>query len=256
MVSLDSKKLFSMMLICMFWKSCFAGTMGGELKPVDHYNGVYIGADLGLMTLFDNVIAPLDVTLPANQLSSTTTPIGHFGITGGGILGYDYSLLQKIKLGIEGYINGTSVTIKQTATVTVPNFDYGSTVTQQNYAWGFRALPGYEIYPGVVAHLILGYSNAQFTINAPPPVSGLVITQPIVNETFTCNGFQSGLGLTSIAYHNFSLRFDGLFTTYGAHSSPSFVYSNPAAGTLAYTGTYKNILNTFEADLTLSYKFA
>ena len=252
MVSLNFKKLFSMLLILMFGKSCFAGAMGAGEKQADPYNGVYVGADIGLVALFQGVSVSLNETAPGPFIGSSTTPLGHFGIIGGGIIGYDYSLPQKIKLGIEGYVNGINVTIPQSLQSTVPS-DSGSTTTQQNYAWGVRALPGYELSPGVVAHLILGYSNAQFFINSPPPATGLSVLQPIVNESFTCNGFQSGIGLTSIVYRNFSLRIDGLFTTYGAHSSPSYAFNN---GALVYTGTFKSVLNTFEGDLTLSYKFA
>lgn len=248
-------KLFPILFISMLWKPCFAGEMGGELEQAAPYNGVYIGADVGLFTIFNHISNSFTGVPPISFFGEIASQTGHFGINGGGILGYDYSIQPKIKLGIEGYINGTNISIAQSQNTTVPNFDAASTTTKQNYAWGFRALPGYEISPGLVAHLVLGYSNAQFTIKSPPPATGLGIFQPIVNDTFTSNGFQSGIGLTSIIYHNFSLRIDGLFTTYGAHSSPTFSYSNgPEA--LSYIGTFRSVLNTFEGDLTLSYKFA
>lgn len=236
----------------MLGKLCFAGSMGDELKQAEPYDGVYLGADIGLLTLFQKSSVSINATSPGNFLGSYKQQEGYFGVTGGGIIGYDYSLQQKIKLGIEGYINGTNVTIYQSQLTVVPQYDYANTTTRQNYAWGFRALPGYELSPGVVAHLILGYSNAQFNIKSPPPATGLGLYQPIINQTFSRNGFQSGIGLTSIVYHNFSLRIDGLFTTYGTHSSPSYTYNN---GSTVYTGTFNSVLNTFEGDLTLSYKF-
>jgi len=237
------------MLVLLSSEPCFAGAV--EAEP---YNGVYIGADLGLITLFDTTSYTINGTLPGAFVGTSTNELGDFGVTGGGILGYDYSLWQKIKLGIEGYINGTSVSIKQAQRITLPAPDAGNGTVQQNYAWGFRALPGYEFYPGVVGHLILGYANAQFSVQSSVPETGFGLYQPIVNDTFTCSGFQVGVGLASMAYHNFSLRFDGLFTLYGSHADPNYAYQNDDA---AYTGTYNNAnLNTFEGDLTLSYKFA
>lgn len=120
MIYVTYKKIYSIGLIFMLAKPCFAGTMNDDFKPIDSYNGVYIGADIGLTTLFQKVSSSLNGTAPSPLVATSEQPNGHFGITGGGILGYDYSVRPKIKLGIEEYFNGTNVSIK---TITA---DYGS----------------------------------------------------------------------------------------------------------------------------------
>lgn len=205
----------------------FCGTMGPE-GAIENYNGIYIGADVGLSDLNDS---------QSTVVPSQSHHLGGFGAVGGGLLGFDYGFTELFKLGFEGFINANGM---QAAVRHYTN--NASYKIQSNYNWGFRFLPGIEFTPGSVGHVILGYSNAQFNIKDNGCYG-------YVNQTFNGNGFQAGLGLSTFIVNSISLRVDGLYTTYIRQTTPGIT-------TIGGYNVYKNGFSTLEGDVTLSYKFS
>ena len=85
----------------MFFGSqvCLAGTMG-EVTPTASYDGLYLGADIGVSDFMvrDFTYIPPDIHT-----------LGSLGIVGGGLVGYDYTIYNHVKLGLEGFINATGL---------------------------------------------------------------------------------------------------------------------------------------------------
>lgn len=220
-----------------------AGTMGTQVP----YDGFYIGADVGLANIDVKEFAL------ANSLTKPETHhLGDLGFVGGGVLGYDYSINDQFKLGIEGFINGNTAEAKAI-------HDFNSTVmaAKARYNAGVRVLPGYLFTPETNGHIILGYTNAGYRVT-DNGVYGFVDNQ------FNLNGFQAGLGMTANLTPNVSLRLDAIYSTYGSQDSIGTMYTavdgpagagsgvGPANG---IANVYHNTFQTLEGNLTLIYKF-
>src|SRR3990167_8087965 len=91
--------------------------------------------------------------------TSTANRSGMEGIIGGGLLGYDFTLYNHFKLGLEGFITDDQLGPNTSFAVTSAVPYAAVSVNKLRYNWGFRALPGYEFSTGTVTHLILGYSR-------------------------------------------------------------------------------------------------
>lgn len=204
-----------------------AGSMGPESTILEQ-SGFYVGGDIGLSNLLDT---ESHTTLPeSHQLSST-------GIVGGGLLGYDYALREKIVLGVEGFINanGLNTAISRTTTAYKQN---------SRYNWGVRVLPKYLFTSNTDGHLLIGYTQAKFNLN-DNGVYGLL------NTGFNKSGFQGGLGFTNTLKHNLLIRLDALYSIY-SKSSNIGTGSNLNA---SVNQVYKNQFSTLEGDVSLIYKF-
>ncbi len=161
------------------------------------------------------------------------------GIVGGGLLGYDFTLLNQLKLGLEGfgYADGINLLTRQNYS---PQTSYNVNIRRNG---GVRLLPGYEFTPGTIAHVIVGYSYATFNANDNGDY-GLLSTH------FSKNGFQGGLGVKTPLFKNLSIRGDMLYTTYSAQTSYGVTTTVPSS-----VQTYRNQLATWEGNLSLIYKF-
>lgn len=213
------------LLACSY--TVFAGTMGAD-QMSNPYDGLYLGANVGVANLLDDaswLINPEDHDL------------GTIGIIGGGFIGYDYSITDQVKIGLELFANanGLNTSIRHYITET-------AYTVHSRYNGGLRLLPGYQCSPDTVLHLILGYSNAQFEIKDN--------LYGYLDKTYNKSGFQSGLGLTSSLIGGLSIRLDALYTTYAGQSSTGLSLVN---GSLYQY--YTNDFSTLEGDLSLVYKF-
>ncbi|MDP3704345.1 MAG: outer membrane beta-barrel protein [Legionellaceae bacterium] len=211
--------------------TAFAGTMG-PVVIAEPYNGFYIGGDIGVANLADK-----ESTLYApgqydrHQFSST-------GFVGGGMIGYDYGVIDRLKLGVEGFMNGTALnSAAEQKYGTQPSFN-----ANMRYNAGVRLLPGYEFSPSTVGHVLLGYSYGKFNLKDTGNYG-------LIDTGLSRNGFQAGLGLkVPCHFKNLSLRGDVIYTTYGSSTSLG------QSVTLA-PQNYNNSFSTIEGNLSLVYKF-
>lgn len=206
----------------------YAGEMGST-DMYSPYDGVYVGADIGLSNLLDKV---------SHVNASQTLQLGSLGIVGGGFIGYDYSISDRVKLGAEffGQANGLNTSVQY--------FNPSSTYQlSSRYSLGVRVLPGYEFLPGAVGHVILGYSNTQFKIQDNGAYGFLT-------ETMHKSGFQSGLGFLVAVTPSFLVRFDGTYTNFTSQSNKGLTATYPQQ--YQY---YTNDFSLFSGELSVIYKF-
>lgn len=220
-------KKITMALLVICTNIACAGSMGAA-DMSSPYDGFYLGANLGVSNFLDNA---------SWLINPEEHDLGSIGIVGGGFIGYDYSLTDGIKIGIEGYgnANGLNTSIQHYFTGTSYSID-------SRYNAGIRILPGYQFTSDTVWHLILGYSNAQFEIKDN--------LYGYLDKTYNKSGFQSGLGLTSSIIGGLSIRLDAMYTVYAGQSSTGI--SNVSSSPFQY---YTNDFSTLEGDLSLVYKF-
>ena len=223
------RKLYlGLSLICS--TTTFAGSMG-LTNPV-LFNGFYAGGSIGAANLINKESTLYEPGLyDRHQFSAT-------GVVGGGLLGYDYSFTETIKLGVEGFINATGLNVAAEQKY-VP---YSSFNANMRYNTGVRILPGYAFSPGTIGHLLLGYSYGKFNIKDNGNYG-------YIDKGISSNGFQTGLGFSVPCYFkNLSLRADTIYTKY----SP-----NTALGlsTSLAPQNYHDDFSTIEANLSLIYKF-
>lgn len=220
-------KKITIALFCASAGAAFAGAMG-DAGTVNPYDGLYLGANVGVSNILDNA---------SWLINPEEHDLGSLGIVGGGFIGYDYSVTDRAKIGVEGFANaaGLNASIRHYFTGT-------SYSVNSRYNAGIRILPGYQFTPDTVWHLILGYSNAQFNIKDDQ--------YGLLNKSYNKSGFQSGLGLTSALAGGLSIRLDAMYTTYASQSSTGS--SNVSSSQFQY---YTNDFSTLEGDLSLIYKF-
>ena len=225
------KIIFSMVFGCL---SLTMNTFGhaGTLGSTPYLDqGFYLGGNIGIHNL--------------NDKESTTSPpaqhqLGATGILGGGLLGYDFNVNEQLTLGAEWFMNavGNSVAAEQFYT------PVSSYTAKMRYEIGARLLPSYILSPRTRGHLILGYSNGNFTLHDNGDFG-------FIDKQFSQNGFQVGLGaMTSLlTYRSFFLRGDLIYTIYAANTALGI-------GTQNQSQTYENNFSTLTGNLTLTYKFS
>lgn len=196
------------------------------------YDGFYLGANIGIGSLLDH--------------ESTSVPIhdvhylSNVGVIGGGLLGYDLTLSQHWKLGIEGFLNVTDLSISTNQNYS-PQATYDA---QMNYEAGIRFLPGYELTPGTVLHIILGYVSGSFTINDNGNYG-------FVDSKFSKNGYQGGVGMKAVVSDNVIIRADMIYTSYASQTNTGHLTSSTGS-----IQKYNNNFSTFFGNLALIYKFS
>ncbi len=204
----------------------FAGTMGNENTRLIQ-NGFYLAGEIGTASLVDK---------ESHSLLPETHQLGSSGIIGGGYLGYEYGISDYCGLSLEFFADATGFN----AAITHEPFTYHH---NQSHDIGVRVLPEYAFTPETTGHIILGYSNGQFNIS-DNGVYGYI------DNSFTTNGFQTGLGFTTLLRDNFSLRFDAIYDIYASETRSG---AGLTAGT---TQLYTNAFSTLAGELSLIYKFS
>ena len=201
----------------------------GLIQTQPTYNGIYIGADIGIADIVDKHTNSLAI--------NETFHLGGIGIIGGGLIGYDYSIADQFKVGMEAFMNANALN------TSFVHLDSGDAYrAHQTYNWGVRILPGYEMAHGVVGHMIFGYSNAHFKLTDS--------AHGYLNHSFNRNGFQPGLGVTTQVSDRISLRIDTIYTSYGTQQSTGLGSDRLSIN------NYYDALSTLEGNFTISYKFS
>lgn len=218
------------LLSLLFSGLSFAGSMG-EQQALP-YDGLYVGGDVGVSNLTDR-----QSTSPS---SPATHQLGATGAVGGGVVGYDYRWSDNLNLGVEWFMNGTGLNVAAEQFYAA----FPAYTANMRYDLGVRVLPGYELSPGTVGHVLLGYANGKFHIQDNGDFG-------VVNQSFSKSGFQSGLGIRTPILGGLSIRGDLLYTIYASQTTAGVTTSSPAT-----VQNYQNSFATLEGNLTLLYKFS
>lgn len=186
------KKIHLAILLCIS-NAAFCGAMAERNTYVD-YDGVYIGVDVTV----GDFNAAITTSYP-----STYIDLSAVNISGGALIGYDFTIYDRFKLGLEFLANANAYTTSSQM------FNERTSLTaQQRYNLAPRILPGFLFYEGVVGHLIFGYSNAFITVKD----NGL---QGFINKSGNQSGFQGGLGMKAEFLEGFTFRADIVYSIYG-----------------------------------------
>jgi opacity protein-like surface antigen len=226
-------KLKNGIFVCaiLFSNCVIAGTVA-ILPSYKAYDGLYLGADISAASLIDNE----KTDNPIQDLHDQSA----LGVIGGGIVGYDFTINNRLKLGIEAFVNDVDINFSDNQ-----NYSPVSSYTvNMDYNVGIRFFPGYEFISGTIGHLILGYSHAKFRINDNGNYG-------IVDAQFKKSGIQYGLGMTTSVTQNVLIRLDVLYTDYFSETSNGITTTVPTT-----IQAYHNDLATFEGNLVLIYKFS
>ncbi len=202
-----------------------AGSMGNE--QFFNHNGFYVAGEIGAAGLVDK---------ESHSASPESHQLGALGIIGGGYIGYDYFINNKYDLALEFFADATGLN----AAIAHEPSTYQR---NQSYDIGVRALPGYAFTPSTSGHVILGYTNAAFNISDNGDYG-------YINTSYNVNGFQTGLGLTTLLKDNFSLRLDAIYDIYASKTKAG---AGLTAGTIQL---YTNVFSTLAGELSLIYKFS
>jgi len=151
----------------MLNKKILVGLVAVAISGSALADGFYAGAGLGGSYFRDNGVG--------------TSNFGGIGEVYGG---YAWNFANKINLGLEPFANFAS--------------------TDNNYNYGFRVVPGYQITPDTSAHLLAGFVRGHF--NNGNDVSA--------NEKYFSNGYQAGVGAETNLMKNVALRGDVTFNDY------------------------------------------
>lgn len=210
-----------------------------QLGHAENYNQFYIGGDIGISNLVDKE----STTYP----SEASHHLGATGLVGGGLVGYDYSISERLKLGLEWFMNATALNASAYQYYQDPNGNSPVYTAHMKYDLGFRGMPGYAFTPNTVGYIILGYAYGKFNIQDNGNY-GYVSSN--INES----GFQCGVGLKTPIWNHLLIRTDVLYTTYGpsqVNGMSDNSQGNPGTSSL----TYSNNFSTLEADVSFVYKF-
>jgi opacity protein-like surface antigen len=202
----------------------------GTIEPPKPYDGFYFGVSFGVSDL---------MLRESTTISDSVLNLSSTGVVGGGLVGYDYTLYNRFKLGLEGFVYGKGLNVSA-------DRKYGTNPSyraKSPYNAGFRILPGYELAPKTVGYALIGYSNGHFSISD----NGF---NGFIDEKFNKSGVQSGLGLKAAISKCFSLRGEVLYTAYSSQTSNGLSSTIPQVSQI-----YRNRFSTLEGDLTLVYKF-
>lgn len=215
---------------CALLLSLASNAYCGAMGDYSFYDGIYVGADIGVSDLNNAV---------TTYYPSSSQHLASTGLVGGALIGYDFTVptLDRFKIGIEFLANAAALNAS-----TRTNGQIGFT-TQSRYNLAPRILPGFLFYDKVVGHLILGYTNANFTYQDTGHHGYL-------NKSTNQSGFQAGLGMKAELIQDFTLRADAVYSTYQSYSINGGTNNN-----LYSYQRYTNDPSTLEGNLILIYKF-
>lgn len=109
-------KKMHLALLFLLTHSAYGGMMGMDYDP---YDGIYVGLDIGVSVLNNAA---------STYFPSTSINLAHTGIVGGGLIGYDFSVGQRFKVGVEFLANATSLGASSRRLA-----EHTSFTTQQSY---------------------------------------------------------------------------------------------------------------------------
>jgi opacity protein-like surface antigen len=188
-------------------------------------NGFYIGASAGAADFMNK---------ESHSVAPESHQLGSIGAVGGLFGGYDVDLNNWARLGIEGFVEATSLST---------SISHAANTYQMNedYNFGIRLLPEYVFSQATVGHIILGYVNGRFRIQ-DNGVYG------IINTTYHQSGMQTGLGISTALQNNFFIRLDALYDAYASTT-------NTGTGLTTPTQSYTNRFSQLAGELGILYKF-
>lgn len=203
------------------------------------YNHFYLGGDIGIANLVDKESTPT----PAQAMHH----LGATGLVGGGFAGYDFSIQEHLKLGIEWFMNATNLNASSYQNYADLNGNSPVYTAHMKYNLGIRALPGYAFTPDTIGYAILGYSYGKFNIQDNGNYG-------YVSNSIDENGFQCGAGIRTPLWNHIYLRTDVLYTLYASSQINGISTNsegNPGTSLISYTNNF----STLEADVGFVYKF-
>lgn len=192
------RKIVLLSFMMMWIQFSYALTKESRSSTVAVTNGIYVAGDIGFANMVDS---ERHVTYPLSH------QLGNTGVIGGGYVGYDYGLKDKLRVSIEGFIDGSGINSRLLHTA--DNTTYKQTV---NYNAGIRLLPEYVFTPYTLGHVIFGYTNANFNIKDNGAYG-------YIDTGFNKSGFQTGLGFTTAVKGSVLLRMDALYSIYGRQTN-------------------------------------
>lgn len=222
------KKIQFAILFCLSSTS-FCGGMSNVAATSSEYDGVYLGADVTV----GDFNADVTTSYPSANIS-----LSAINVSGGALIGYDMTIYDRFKMGFEFLANANAYTASSRF------FNENTDLTaEQRYNLAPRILPGFLFYPGVVGHLILGYSNAYVTVKDNGQ-------HGFINKSGNQSGFQGGLGMKADLLDGFSFRADIVYSIYGNLSGNGGTNNN-----LYNYQNYSVGVQTVEGTATIIYKF-
>lgn len=227
-------------------------------------NGFYVGIGLGGLTLHDSITSTYDlVNGDASGISSNSTMDqgSNLNLNSNVLAGYAWRFSNKLFLGVEafGTYNNASVGFDgeqdiQTAAGNNIESIYSGDYTM-HYTYGVRALPGYQIKPGVVAYGIVGYSHAHGDLNyndGSTTIDSNETTFPAITYKENYDGYQLGLGSMVNITKNVLVRADVIYTGYSSQTINAGTV-NTDSDSLSTPTTFT--FSTLEGDFSLIYQF-
>ncbi len=152
-------------------------------------DGFYAGVGVGGQNLYTHM----------NDGAGRTYDASKIGFTGGVFGGYALNFTNQFNLGTEAFGDFT------TAKASVQSISYTASLKEQ-YNYGVRLLPGYQVAPDTDIHLLLGYIRGNFKFSDSNVAVG--------NNTFNLNGFQVGGGMGTNLMKDVAVRGDVVFNGY------------------------------------------
>ena len=185
----------------------------GPATPAEAFAGAHIEASVGWDHLANTSIKDID---PAARVSGTSD-----GVTFGGALGYDFALTDRITLGGEFGVYGSSAKWNNTGNLTAGSFNTQTVKPGRDLFLGGRL--GYALSPKTQVFGKAGYTNTRFGVYGTDG-------SEVLYDGINANGFRLGAGvehkLTKATYAK--LEYD--FSHYGSGQF-NYAASTPDAST-------------------------
>ncbi|MCH9763116.1 MAG: outer membrane beta-barrel protein [Gammaproteobacteria bacterium] len=210
-------------------KSLSSTDKDGLITGSEHWSGLFLGANLGYGTSFNNVsVLPFESTpLSLVDVSPFLIHLQSSGFLGGGQVGYNW-IRNKILLGVESDINYASVGGTNSITFTPTLYQVNSSVTQAlNWFGTVRGRLGRVASDTLLPYLTAGllFSNTEISYTQ----TVLFLNQPILqtnnSHTETNLNWVAGAGLEYAVSDHFSYKLEYLYLDLGDLTLNSTYYA-------------------------------
>ncbi|MBX9706229.1 MAG: outer membrane beta-barrel protein [Gammaproteobacteria bacterium] len=179
-------------------------------------SGWYAGVDAGR----DNASLKSDsVTINDSPNTTLQEKMSLRGYLGGLHLGYQWQLMPKIVLGVEGF---TSLSSTMSDTTVVSGSHYVVQKLREEYSFGASLLPGYQLNQANLLYTRIGYIATKFS-STEQVAQGTISDAPEFSTTKP--GLQLGLGYAVALTNKFSVFGEYDYARYGAISAASSIES-------------------------------